>query len=342
MTTPLLSVVVPVYNAASTLDRLLHTFHTQTEQCFEVIFVDDGSTDNSLALLQEREGKEPFSMVVHHTENRGVSAARNTGMDLATGAYISFVDADDLLIPEYVEILLDAVEKGNFELFVFQSLRTEKTDLTGSQTKYMGTTSVSGQDMLMRVAANPTLFGVYNFFLNRSFLEEHRFRFATGYAYYEDYDLIYRMLASCEQCLVTEHQMYFYILQEGSAVATFRVERLSNVELLETLIPYLNVKAPGFLEEYVNHVIPRIYWSVMWQAALAFSPKDAKRFAKAANMKEQLARLTDYSGKKVSLSSRLFLLSPTLFIHAARLLGRSHSKIQPTDVQPFLDYFNEN
>lgn len=342
MDTPLLSIVVPVYNAESTLDLLLDAFRQQTETCFEVIFVDDGSEDGSLKLLQDRAEKEPFPMVVHHTENQGVSAARNEGMELARGTYLSFVDADDLVAPEYVEILLDATEKEDFDLYVFQSLRTEKTDSTASKDKFMGYDSVTGLDMLYRVAANPTLFGVYNFFMKRSFLEDHRFQFVTGYAYYEDYDFIYRMLAVAEKILVTEHQLYFYILREGSAVATFRVERLSNIELLRSLVPFLTLKAPDFVSEYENHVIPRIYWSVLWQAALAFSLKDAKRFAKAAKMRDQMQKLKDYSGSKVAVSAKLYLLSPSLFLLAAKVMGRSHSKIEPADVQPFLDYLKEN
>jgi len=269
---PLLSVIIPVFNGESFLDTIFDCFEQQTQKDFELIFVDDGSTDQTAARLQERAKSAAFPVTVETIEPLGVSAARNRGLELAHGQYISFVDVDDRVVPDYVETLARTASETPFELFYFQSRRVPEEGPFQPETAADGSRTIDKLAMLDRIAADPTKFGVYNLFIDRCFLEQHAFRFATGYDYYEDYDLLYRMTAAAESIRITEAQLYFYILQSGSAVATFRVERLSCVELLEQDLPYLQEHAPTFVPAFQNWVIPRIYWSVLWQACLAFSP----------------------------------------------------------------------
>lgn len=336
---PLLSIVIPVYNGANYLTRLFAALRHQTAFCFETVFVDDGSTDDSLSILKAHEGKEPFGVTVVHVPNGGVSAARNIGMEHCTGEYLSFLDCDDLISEDYVKVYMEAVKSLLPDVVVFQSERTAKVPSRGSQSTKTAFLTKTGEEMLFHMAENPTRYGVYNFFLKRSFLKEKGLSFAEGYAYYEDYDFIYRLFAFCNTVRFTETRLYYYLLQEGTAVASFKVERLSNISLLYEDIAFLRQHAPAFLPEYAWHVIPRIYWSVMWQAALAFPMGKALRFGKKTNMKRHLKELTNYGSKKVAISSRLYLISPRLFILAAKLLGRRHSKIGKADWTAFEHYF---
>ena len=175
-------------------------------------------------------------------------------------------------------------------------------------------------------------------FLRRDFVEAHGFRFTEGYAYYEDYDFLFRVTARAERLMFTEDRMYYYLLQDGSAVATFRLERISCIELLEGLKPYLQQWAPEFLPMYERFVLPRIWWSVMWQACLAFPLKDALAFGKAAGIRKQMKLLASCDDPKVAYSAKLYLANPPAFVAAASSAGKSHSRIERTDVQPFLEY----
>ncbi len=91
--TPLVSVVIPVYNRVSTLERALRSVLMQCYDAIEVIVVDDGSTDGSQAVVQRV--NDPRVQLVQHDKNRGVSAARNTGIERANGAFLAFQDSDD-------------------------------------------------------------------------------------------------------------------------------------------------------------------------------------------------------------------------------------------------------
>lgn len=110
---PLISVIVPVYKAEKYLDRCIQSIIDQTYENLEIILVDDGSTDNCPAMCDAWAEKDSRVQVIHK-ENGGVSSARNMALDCATGDYVTFVDADDWVEPNAVEILLEqAVSTGS-------------------------------------------------------------------------------------------------------------------------------------------------------------------------------------------------------------------------------------
>ena len=111
----LISVIVPVYNLKQYIQRTLDSLFAQTHRELQVIAVDDGSSDGSLRILQEYAEKES-RLVVIHQDNAGVSAARNTGLDAATGDYIGFCDGDDLVEPTMYERLLDNLLKNEADI----------------------------------------------------------------------------------------------------------------------------------------------------------------------------------------------------------------------------------
>ena len=119
MTAPRLSVVVPVYNAAATLDRCVESILQQTVPGgLELILVDDGSKDDSPALCDAWAERDARVRVIHQP-NSGPSAARNAGLDAARGAYISFVDSDDRLLPDTCAAFLPRMEAEGLDLLVF-------------------------------------------------------------------------------------------------------------------------------------------------------------------------------------------------------------------------------
>ena len=104
----LISVIVPVYNAEKYLQKCLDSILEQTYQNLEIIIINDGSTDNSGQICQEYEKKDARIIYIEK-ENSGVSDTRNTGLDRMTGTYVTFVDSDDWLEPNYVKFLYEKV-----------------------------------------------------------------------------------------------------------------------------------------------------------------------------------------------------------------------------------------
>lgn len=115
MKQPLVSIVLPIYRVAPYLNRCLETIVAQTYHNLEIILVDDGSPDESPALCDEWEKKDDRIQVIHK-ENAGAGLARNSGIERATGDYIFFIDSDDFVDLQLVEICLDAAAKTGAEI----------------------------------------------------------------------------------------------------------------------------------------------------------------------------------------------------------------------------------
>lgn len=101
----LVGIIIPVYNVEKYIRRCLDTVISQTYKNIEVLLIDDGSSDSSYSICQEY-SKKDNRLKLLHKENGGVSSARNIGIDVANGKYISFVDAGDWVEPDYIEMLI--------------------------------------------------------------------------------------------------------------------------------------------------------------------------------------------------------------------------------------------
>lgn len=123
----LISIIVPVYNVEKYLKKCIDSILNQTFQNFEIIFVDDGSTDNSLKILEEY--KEKISkIVILHQKNQGAGSARNAGIEVAKGKYLQFLDSDDFFERTMLEELYDHAEKYNADLTVCSSKNIDENN----------------------------------------------------------------------------------------------------------------------------------------------------------------------------------------------------------------------
>ncbi|WP_048015229.1 glycosyltransferase family 2 protein, partial [Rossellomorea marisflavi] len=113
-----ISVIIPVYNMEQSLEKCLQSIMTQTYKNIEIILVDDGSKDNSYKVCCELSKRDSRIKVVR-TENRGSGPARNTGIDMASGDYVYFPDADDILASNTLKRLSEIIEKKSYDLIVF-------------------------------------------------------------------------------------------------------------------------------------------------------------------------------------------------------------------------------
>ena len=119
MNLPLVSIIVPCYNVESYLQRCVESLVAQTYKNVEIILVDDGSTD-STSRLCDKYSECNSNIIVKHQENQGLSEARNTGIQMANGEFLTFIDSDDFVSADYVEHLYDILKKNNADVSVSQ------------------------------------------------------------------------------------------------------------------------------------------------------------------------------------------------------------------------------
>ena len=112
------SIIIPCYNGERTIKRCIESVLNQTYQNLEILFINDGSTDHSLEIAQQFSIKDKRLRILDMKENKGVSAARNFGLQIAKGEYVEFIDADDEMLPTMIETLLDALVSNDTDIAV--------------------------------------------------------------------------------------------------------------------------------------------------------------------------------------------------------------------------------
>ena len=125
MSKPAISVIIPVYNAQEGLSQCIDSLLDQTFSDYEIIILNDGSTDNSLEIIQNYASKNDSIRVIDK-ENEGVAKTRNRGIVLAKGEYIVFIDNDDFIAPDYLECFYEAIEKEKLDIVIGGYKRVNK------------------------------------------------------------------------------------------------------------------------------------------------------------------------------------------------------------------------
>lgn len=126
-----ISVIIPVYNTADYLCRCLNSILNNDYKNFEIICINDGSTDNSLEILQEYKNKEDRMLLID-VPNGGISRARNLGLDYATGDYVCFIDSDDWIHSRFFSRMINVVAEGDFDIVFCEYIRVD--DLVEEET----------------------------------------------------------------------------------------------------------------------------------------------------------------------------------------------------------------
>lgn len=219
---PLISVIIPVYNAEQFLPACLDSVLHQDYPSFEILVIDDGSTDGSAALIDRYAAREP-RIVALHQRNAGVSAARNRGLTEARGEYIAFVDADDRVTPTYLSHLLstpaDLVIAG-ITLLHEPSGRTESHGF--DRTRSARTDCERGL-LFADAEIHDTTKGPCNKLFRREIIEQHHLRFAPRYSYGEDHLFVLEFVKHCHSIAQIAHTDYLYIHRPTAASLTHRL-----------------------------------------------------------------------------------------------------------------------
>lgn len=211
---PLISVIVPCYNVEQYLAKCVDSILSQTYKNLEILLVDDGSPDKCGEMCDEYAQIDTRVFVIHK-ENGGLSDARNVAIDIAKGEYITFIDSDDYVSVDYIELLYRLIVDNNAQMSVSGFLAYKEfttPELIDEPIK----TIVFG-----RYEAMNTMFYQRDFDNSAWAKMYHRSLFETGIRYprgwiYEDLATTYKLMHHCKCVAFTNYKNYFYLLREKS------------------------------------------------------------------------------------------------------------------------------
>lgn len=219
-----LSIIIPAYNVVSYLEDCIESIMAGTYQDFEILLIDDGSVDGTGSLC-DRIAKKYSVIQVFHTANSGVSNARNLGIDHASGQYVGFVDADDVIAPNMFEALVHCMGPDiDMTACRFQRCRREALDVN--------TPSITCQTITNQAeTAQKVLTGGYGQYVcNKLFkaevIEQNNIRFRKDCRAMEDMYFITDYLIHCRKAVFLDEQLYYYITTDRSITSTFRNNRV--------------------------------------------------------------------------------------------------------------------
>lgn len=231
-----LSIIVPVYNVEPYLPVCIDTVLAQTYRDFELILIDDGSSDNSGAICDKYAEKDN-RIIVRHQPNSGVSSARNLGIAIATGDYISFIDPDDTIEPQMYEVLINNAEKHNCDI---SACRLDVIRTNGSHHVIdLEESSLLSKEFVISnyftdSAIKEFFYGPVNKIFKKSLIENIRFK---NYQLGEDILFIFNVLQRAENIYLDTFVGYHYIHHENSAMRTpFSAKRLDYIYAAQEIV----------------------------------------------------------------------------------------------------------
>ena len=211
----MISVIIPVYNVEKCLSHCLESLKRQSYNDFEALLIDDGSTDDSRTICDDYCQKDNRFHVIHK-KNEGIAAARNDGMDLAKGEFLYFMDSDDYVHPQTLEILVQALtnnEKADFSMMygkkscrhdeVFKEVQNDVITL-GQEDLMRGLFGTSDQEIQFQA--------IWNKLFRRSMIQDLRFKDIVA----EDVEFMMRVYLRTSTVALIPHNMYIYYQHPNS------------------------------------------------------------------------------------------------------------------------------
>ena len=246
-----ISVIVPVYNVEAYLERCVESILQQTYTNFELILINDGSTDSSGQICDHLVNQYE-NIKVYHIENAGVSNARNIGIQLATGVWITFVDSDDFVTKDYLATLASAVEGGNVG-FVIAPLHHIKNGIVTDLPPYSGRKELWSTEETMKellMTTKTSFFPVAKLFKRDLLVDE---KFNTDYHLAEDALFLTELLLKtrCSSVFI-DKPIYYYDHREGSATTSVNRYVFDTIEVYKNIIAQVSQVFPNLKYELKN------------------------------------------------------------------------------------------
>lgn len=252
------SIIVPIYNSERYIKRCADSLLSQTIEDIEVIFVDDFSTDKSIAVLKDVIRSYPHRAgrikILYHDVNMGVSAARNTGLKESTGEYIAYCDSDDFVDEDMYRAMYDSAIESNADTVLCDFYMCASG--TNSEIKTITVSDDRVNTLKSYIGFGWTI--ISNMICKKSLYDSHSIASPLGITYCEDFSLTFRLLYHSEKIVQINRAFYYYWCENPNSAMAHRGEQ----SILDERKVYLDIidmmQRDGVLDTYEREISWRI------------------------------------------------------------------------------------
>lgn len=305
-----ISIIIPVYNSAVTISRCLDSIIASGEREYEIILINDGSTDSTYSILEDY-NKKYENLKVYHIENSGVSAARNLGIKYAQGEYISFVDSDDYVSENYVSTILEHIQSDK-DIYFFSGKVLSENQSKNNQLVFISLCNTMSEvkHNLIKGKSNVPWDKLYK----RDILVQNNINFREDTSLGEDWIFAMDYFEKCKNFELIQEILYFYCIQENSLSNKRMSEKmaLDQIKLMDRILQFAgdNVETYTMILQLLTSCCSKLYRAGMSKTKIytLFERKDWYDTiirAEYLDLKSKI-RVILMKKKKIKLISRIF------------------------------------
>lgn len=311
------SVIVPVFNSSQYIGETLDSIINQDFDSFEIIVIDDGSSDNSLDIINEKLNAVNIPNTIIHQENQGVSSARNKGIEISKGDYLVFVDADDYITPNHLSELYNGESDFSLIQIVKEDGNTISKPHVYSQ-RIISTKEFIEMELKMQIP-----FNFVQLMYKSDIIKNNSIRFSSDYIYGEDTYFALIALSYGDKIAVSNEVTYHYIQHSSSAIRTSEFRRFDIVEIFEQLASFYKKQGFNDLSNLIitSRIPKAIFGNMNYFFYNGYDFDDVINKMKELNLFNKLSKFEGDS--KFKLKIKLFLLNPRIYYNVWKKLKNS-------------------
>ena len=302
-----ISVILPVFNEQDYISATLDSIFNQDFRDFEVIVIDDGSTDNTLKIVEEKFLDCEIPHKIIHQQNNGVSSARNRGIEESCGEYIVFVDGDDYILTNHLSNLYNA----EYDFSLIQMVKKENDSLTDPH--IYGTDEITTEEFIRQEFLMNIPFNFVQLSYRADIIKRNNLKFRQDVSYGEDTDFAIRALSYGSSIKISNDITYYYLQHQDSLISTSKLKRFDFIPVLEDLSLFFKKQNRDELSELIiTSRIPRAIFGNM--NYFFYNDYDYDEVINKMNELDLFNKLAKFKGdRKFGLKIKLFLFNPKLY-----------------------------
>lgn len=299
------SVVSPVYNGQKYIKNFIKSLKRQTFKDFELLLINDGSTDNTCEIARKELEKSQLKYKIINKKNGGQSTARNLGIKKAKGEYLVLLDSDDAIQKKYLENMYKALVESQSDVVICDLNRVDDSRIFEESNDEFNYDIKSGKEFMVDFIKHDIEIGPYSLMIKNQYIKDIDLTFNENSRYSEEHIFICYLLHDADKVAHLNQRLYNYCLRPGSVSTGANVDKIFNGynEIINSNVKY-HTCGCEYCREYNKYAMPRWILATARFSAKNMKYKYYKQLMQKLDYKKSVRKLYSFPSLKIRLSAR--------------------------------------